>query len=203
MNKNWRYFLILAYPLLAVNAIIALLYAVFWCRAHSWAWREGVLTFVAGTKNGWGRMIGRPDGQGWSWIVGYRSAGVREYADLRVHENTHVAQEIAWAYVGAVVAMPVLLGGHPIAALITALSGGPMFALTYGASFLRHYIPSVRYWYNVMRPDAPRWIAAGFALRQWYAPYTMIVYEEHANAAQDTYTNDTSPIDRTRVWGHA
>jgi hypothetical protein len=202
MNRLWRYLLIPAYPLLAVNALIAFLYAAFWCRAWSWKWREGVLTFLSGAKNGRTRLIGQPGGQGWSWIVGYARTYDRTYAGLRVHENVHVAQEVAWAYIGAVAALPLLLTGHPIAALVVALSGGPMFALTYAASFLWRFIPSAWGWYKVMRQNHPRWVALDFAMRQWYESYENIAYERWARERQDRYINDTSPGARERVWGH-
>ncbi len=178
MDKHWRYALIPAYPLLALNALVAFLYALVWCRATSWQWREGVLTFIARRP-----MIGDPAGQGWSWIVGYADPYSRNRADIRVHENVHVWQETMWAMLGGLIAVPLLITGHPVAALIAALSGGPLFALTYGISF-------VRQWFKLSKP------------RHWYDAYMQIVYERHAYTVQEKYLDDMSPAQRAETWGH-
>ena len=184
MNIAWRYLLIPAYPLLVVNALVAALYALLWCRARSWQWREGVLTFIAGQKqDGSTRLIGKPGGQGWSWIVGYASEEQRARADLRVHENVHVAQETAWALFFGVGGALLLGLGFPLAGLIIGLSGGPVFALTYGADFLRHY---------KSRPAGTGWRYA----------YLRICYEAHAYDVQDEYLNNMSAGQRETTWGH-
>ena len=92
MNKNWRWF-IPGYLWASLNTLLNLLWALLLYRPHSWQWREGVLTCIAGTKNGRSRIWGQPGGQGFGgWLVVYKNEFNRDRADLRVHENCHVVQ---------------------------------------------------------------------------------------------------------------
>lgn len=174
MSRAWRWLLVPAYPLLAVNAIAALLYAVLWCRAHSWAWRDGVLTFLARR-----RMLGNPGGQGWSWIVGYADEVQRARRDLRVHENVHVVQEIVWALAGLACGVAFWFAGERVAAVVAVFSGGLGFAVTYGLAF---FVELVR-------------------RRHWRVAYYANVYERQAYARQDRYLAAT-PSERVAYWGH-
>jgi len=195
MSKRWRYLLPLAWPLLAVNVAIALLYAVLWCRGSEWSFRNGVLTFIAQRP-----MIGNPHGQGWSPIVGYASDRYRKTANLRAHENCHVVQETAWAYVGLLVGAALFALGSPVAGIVAALCGGPMFAITYGASFLIEYLPSVRREYKFFRDDdVDRRTSLKLALAEWRPSYENIIYERQAYARQGEYVAMT-PKQRLSVW---
>ncbi len=92
MSNKWRY----AYPLMlwsSLNTLLNIIFALVIYRAHSWEFREGVLTAIAGTKKGRTRILGRPGAQGWGGLfVCYASGERRSRADLRVHENCHVVQ---------------------------------------------------------------------------------------------------------------
>ena len=92
MSNKWRYFYI-GYIWSILNTALNLLVAVILYRAHSWEWREGVLTCIGGTKNGRSRILGQPGGQGFGGcLVVYKNEHNRSRADLRVHENCHVTQ---------------------------------------------------------------------------------------------------------------
>lgn len=176
MSRAWRWALPLAWPLLTVNVIAAVLYAVAWCRAHSWAWRDGVLTFVAGRRaDGSTRLVGDPGGQGWSPIVGYASELERGRPDLRVHENTHVVQEVIAALIGGTVGVVLFVAGLPVAGSVAAFCGGPAWALTYGADFLRHYVTA----------------------DHWHDAYRAIVFEVHAYRVQAEFLQGKRP----GAWG--
>lgn len=182
MSKYWRILLTPLYPLLLVNALVAYLYAILWCRARDWKVVSGTLTFIAAPRGGdlghaggseGSRMAGNPGGQGWSWIVGYASEWHREQADLRCHENTHVWQELVWAAGGlALATVPALLGHWGLATLI-AFSGGPVWALVYAGSFLVNFART------------------GFA--DWYAAYMAIPFETHAYRVQEEYLAGERP----------
>lgn len=181
MSRTWRW-LFPCYALLALNAIIAFLYAVLWCRAHSWEWRDGVLTFIAGTyRNGTTRLIGKPGGQGWSWIVGYASKAHRERADLRVHENVHVAQEFACASIGAICGAIVSgFGAIEVGVWTGLFGGGALFALLYGAMFL--------YYFATRQEDEQP---------GWEDDYRRNPFERHAYAVQARYLDG----EIREVWG--
>lgn len=177
MSRYWRWLLILGYPLLIANALVALLYAIVWCRATSWKWREGVLTFVAKRT-----MLGHPGGQGWSWVVGYASEQHRERASLRVHENCHVVQEMLFAVSAVPVGVVILLLGHPVLGTVAITTlGGALFAIIYGGTFLLGFA------------------ARGF--KDWHAAYMKIPFEIQAYAKDDVYEN-MPPHQQVTKWGH-
>jgi hypothetical protein len=181
MNKNWRWVLI-CYPMLFINAMIAFVYAVVWCRARSWEWREGVLTFVAGVDDkGYGRMLFNPGGQGWSWIVGYASEAHRDDASLRVHENTHVFQEFMFC-LGSLAITPVVFAFWGMPWLGLALAGpvgGFAFILSYGTFFLYHFLT---------RPKGET---------GWYGAYRRNPFEGHAYGIEDDFVAGDLP----EAWG--
>ena len=179
MSRAWRWVLP-CYLLLVPNTLIAFLYAMLWCRARSWAWRDGVLTFVATRP-----MVGGPDGQGWSWIVGYASAGLRDLPDLRVHENVHVAQEFACALLGAAIGLPLwfVLGASWAWLPVALCNGGALFALAYGGAFAWSYATS-------QADERPGWVD----------DYRRNPFEVHAYAVQARYLA-ARPVDRVRYWG--
>jgi len=191
MSRTWRWLLVLGYPLLAANALIAFLYAVLWCRAHRWAWRAGVLTFIARRT-----MIGNPGGQGWSWIVGFSSEAERDRSDLRVHEFGHVVQEMVFAVAGVPLALVPLSADRPVLGAVVGLTaGGAAFALVYGATF---------FWYAA--PELTRWVWAkvtgrGSQVFDWRPAYMKIPFEKQAYAKQDAYRY-ASVDQRARTWGH-
>lgn len=177
MSRTWRWLLLPAYPLLLLNVLIALLYAVLWCRATAWQWREGVLTFIARRT-----MLGSPGGQGWSWVVGYRDEAARGHSDLRVHENCHVVQEMIFAVLCTPIGVALILLGHPVlGTIVTATLGGALFALLYGGTFLLIFA------------------ARGF--KDWRAAYLLIPFEKQAYAKQDAYRYATIER-RISTWGH-
>lgn len=201
MSRAWRYALPIAWPLLAVNVAIALLYAVLWCRASHWSFRNGVLTFIASAyEDGTTRLLFKPGAQGWSPIVGYSNEFERQRDDLRAHENCHVVQEIAWALVGLGVAVPLFLLVSPLAGIIAALAGGPMFAITYGVSFVIVFVPRFAREYRWHRADrASRKTSARLALLEWRPAYERIVYERQAYARQAVFVAMTAERQR-EVW---
>lgn len=79
------------------------------------------------------RIIGKPGAQTWGFLIVYKDEYQRSRVDLRVHERVHVVQ---------------------------GMIGGPIYALTYGLSFL---------WF---------WVASGFG--PWKAAYHKIPYEIQA-----------------------
>lgn len=164
MNRKWRYALIPVYPLFALNVIIAFIYALVWCKARAWQWRQGVLTFVAQRT-----MFGDPSGQGWSWVVGFASDADRDIPNLRVHEFTHVWQELMFAWFGLIAAGALVATGHPIAGLVAAFSGTPVWAATYGASFMYQW--------------------SKFKWGPWGDAYRQIVYEREAYDVQDRFVS--------------
>ncbi len=161
MNRNFRW-LLLCYILLLPNTMVALVYA-FCVGARSWEWREGVLTFISD------RLLGNPGGQGWSWIVGYASEEQRARADLRVHENTHVWQEFMCSLMGLIlgVGLGLLLGWPTLHLTLAALSGGGIFAVTYGLVFLYFYLTE-------QKDEQPG----------WHDDYMRNFFERHAYAVQ-------------------
>lgn len=177
MSRSWRWLLLPAYPLLLLNVLIALLYAKLWCKATSWQWRDGTLTFIAQRT-----MAGHPGGQGWSWVVGYSAEDRRDRKDLRVHENCHVVQELLFAAAGVPVGVAIILLGHPVlGALSIATLGGALFMVVYGLTFL-----------------------AGFATRgfsDWHSAYMMIPFEKQAYAKQEAYKL-LPPSKQVDIWGH-
>lgn len=126
-------------------------------------------------------MLGNPGGQGWSPIVGFADETQRARADLRVHEFTHVVQELLFALLGVAVALALLqLGVAPVWAAVCLFSGGPLFALIYGLNFF------------VM------WAASGFG--PWYNAYHKIVFELHAYWVQLQW--HLNPEERSEMWGN-
>jgi hypothetical protein len=176
------------YAFLFLNAVIAFVYAVTWCRARSWEWRDGVLTFIAGTKqdsDGWtvSRMIGNPGAQGWSWVVGYASETDRECADLRVHENTHVVQEFVCSLAGLCIVpvVYIILGGTALTGvLIAGPVGAAGFALLYGALFFYFYLTE-------QADEEPG----------WYDDYRRNPFERQAFQVQDEFIAGKRP----GAWG--
>lgn len=161
MSRNWRWLLVLGYPLLIVNLLVAVLYAFVWCRAYSWKFHEGCLTFISKRT-----MFGHPGGQGWSPIIGFASEEQRNRADLRVHEYGHVVQEMLFSLLGPGLALILLqLGVSPFWATVSLFSGGPLFAVTYGLSYAYQY---VKY-------------------KQWHDAYKHILFEVQAYEIQDKY----------------
>lgn len=170
MSRNWRWLLVLGYPLLIVNLLVAVLYAAIWCRAYSWKFHEGCLTFLSKRT-----MFGHPGGQGWSPIIGFADEGQRQRADLRVHEYSHVVQEMWFALVGLVAGLIVLqVTASPVWTTVCLLSGGPLFAVAYGLSYAYQY---VKY-------------------KQWHDAYKHILFEVQAYEIQDKYRQ--APDD---AWG--
>jgi len=201
VSKRWRYLLPLAWPLLAVNVAFALLYAAIWCRAHSWSFRNGVLTFIAGArKDGSSRLLFNPGAQGWSPIVGYANEWQRQRDDLRAHENCHVVQEIVWACVGLAVGAALLMLGHPTAGIVVAFCGGPMFAITYGVHFAIEFAPPFVREYRWHRAAGAAWkTSAKLAALEWRPAYERIIYERQAYARQRAYLAMT-PERRAAAW---
>lgn len=176
MNKYWRILLTPVYPLLIVNALVAYLYAILWCRASSWKVISGTLTFVAAPREvaaEGSRLAGNPGGQGWSWIVGYASEWHREQDDLRCHENVHVFQELVWAAGGlALAVIPALLGWWKLAVLL-AFAGGPVWALVYVGCFLVNF--------------------ARTRFLDWPAAYMAIPFEKQAYRVQEEFLAGERP----------
>lgn len=179
MSKRWRWLLTLCYPALWLNALTAFIYALVWCRARSWRWQEGVLTFVAQRE-----MIGHPGGQGWSWIVGFKSDGARGIDHLRVHENCHVVQETIFAALGLIagVVLWALTGALKWALLVGLTSGGAAFMIAYGGFFFAVFA------------------ANGF--KDWHDAYLKIPFEKQAYAKQDAYRY-ASVERRSTIWGNS
>lgn len=170
MNKVWRILLTPLYPLLIINAFVAYVYAVLWCRAVSWKLISGTLTFIPGEGR---TMVGNPGGQGWSWIVGYASEADRDIDNLRCHENVHVWQELMFALGGFVVGVCLALFGAWGWAVLAAFSGGPIWAVTYGITFLINFART------------------GFA--DFWAAYRAIPFERHAYRVQDEFVEGKRP----------
>ncbi len=166
MNKHWRWVLTPLYPLLALNVLVALAYAKAWCKARSWQWRSGVLTFVATRA-----MIGNPGGQGWSWVVGYASDEDRDSDDLRVHENVHVWQELMFALLGLVAGVIAIAAGYAWLGVLAMFLGGPLFTLCYGLGF----------------------VAGFFRTGEFWLAYRANPFEVHAYQVQDEYLNGGRP----------
>ena len=170
MSRAWRW--VLPCYLFAIgNAMLAFAYAVVVCRARSWDWRYGVLTFVAGTKDdGTGRMWGNPGGQGWSWVVGFASEDHRNRDDLRVHEYTHVVQCFVFGLAGLCL-VPVLFALLEWPVVAGVALGGPigcaLFGVAYGLCFL--------------------WFYAWQGFRDWRTAYRRNPFERHAYGIQERY----------------
>lgn len=101
----------LLYPWALLNTLIGLVLSFFY-GAHSFSWRQGVLTAIAPRE----KVIGHPGAQTWGWFVIYTDPRYRDEpwgAELRVHEYRHVKQ-------GCI--------------------GGPLFLLAYGVNFLWNYL---------------------------------------------------------------
>lgn len=176
MNSNWKWLLSITYPLLIVNIIVALLYAWLWCGAKDWKWHEGCLTFIPGKRP----MLGNPGGQGWSPIVGFADEKERQRADLRVHEFTHVWQEMMFALLGVLAALISVQLGASTFAWVLLFSGGPVFAVLYGLNF---FFP---------------WMFQGFS--RWHDAYHKIVFELHAYWVQLQW--HLNPEKRSEMWGN-
>lgn len=169
--------LVLGYPLLIVNLLVAALYAWLWCGARDWRVVEGCLTFVPSKR----KMLGNPGGQGWSPIVGFADEAQRARADLRVHEFTHVVQEMWFALVGLVAGLIVLqITSSALWATLCLFAGGPVFAVFYGLNFF------------VM------WVVSGFG--PWHDAYHKIVFEMHAYWVQLQWF--LNPEKRSEMWGN-
>lgn len=177
MSNRWRWLLTLLYPFFAINLLFAFPYAKVIAGATAWQWREGVLTFVA-RKTMWGR----PGGQGWSWVVGYASAEHRERDWLRVHENSHVVQELLWVLLGVAAGAVLTATGHWGWGLIAAFGGIVGFDLTYGGTFFAH------------------WAANGF--KEWRHSYLAIPYEQQARSKEEAYRYASVEFRKGR-WGDA
>lgn len=180
MSRNWRWILpcyLWTLPMTIVGfALASLVY-----RASSWQWRDGVLTCVAGTSaNGVTLIWGRPNAQTLGWIQVYDSPVNREFPDLRVHENVHVAQAFASALIG-VALVPLLfmaIGWSPLlGAVLGGFVGGLMFAILYGLLFV--YL----------------WVKGGGG--DWYDAYRDNPFEVQAYNLQDRYIANPS----SRPWG--
>lgn len=101
----------LLYPWAFLNTLIGLILSFFY-GAHSFEWRQGVLTAIAPRP----KVIGHPGAQTWGWFVIYTDERYRTEAwgaGLRRHEYRHVKQ---------------------------GLIGGPLFLLAYGVLFLVEYL---------------------------------------------------------------
>lgn len=178
MSRNWRWLLVLGYPLLIVNLFFAALYAWLWCGGRDWKVIEGCLTFIPGKR----KMFGDPGGQGWSPIVGFADAKQRARADLRVHEFTHVVQEMWFALLGLVAALIVLqVTTSAFWATLCLFSGGPLFALVYGGSFVWGWLKTRRGWKQAYYED---------------------VFEKMAYERQARYLA-SYPDERETYWGHS
>lgn len=126
-------------------------------------------------------MLGNPGGQGWSPIVGFANEAERARPDLRVHEFSHVVQEMLLALLGPVVALILLQTGVSFGwAALALFSGGPLFAVIYALNFL------------------VAWLLQGFG--PWHAAYHKIVFELHAYWVQLQW--HLNPDKREGMWGN-
>lgn len=107
MSRAWKWFAIgylWALPATLIGLGLCIVY-----RAHSFGWRDGVLTCIGGIKNGETRIWGKPGAQTHGWMQVYADERQLARTDLRVHENVHVVQ---------------------------GFLGGPLFMLAYVVTFL-------------------------------------------------------------------
>jgi hypothetical protein len=151
MSRLWRWYL-LGYLFCLPMSLAAFVIGHLFYKAHSWAWMDGVLTCVGGTaEDGTTRIWGKPNAQTLGWIVFYDSETMRQEANLRVHENVHVAQAFIGSCVG-VALTPLLFmaaGWSPLLGLVLGgFVGGLGFALLYGLLFLYLLLKMGTGWYN-------------------------------------------------------
>lgn len=150
MSRNWRW-VIPAYILCLPMTLAGFVISMVFYKASYWLWHDGILTCVAGRKNGVTRIWGRPNAQTLGWIQIYDTHENRLLPDLRVHENVHVVQ----AFVGSLVG----LFFTPLLSLAFGWSvwwglalggfiGGLGFASLYGILFMYFLVKNKTGWYD-------------------------------------------------------
>lgn len=194
VSRAWRWYWPL-YALVAPLIVVALAYAVIVCKAHSWRWQDGCLTFIAGTFERDGkditRMWGRPAGQCFVPIIGFASEEWRELARLQVHERTHVAQGFICVLAGLAI-MPTGLVALDWPLWIAPAFAWCVFPVVYGLGFAWHYPGALaRNWSH-----AKRWALA------FDAAYRANPLEVHARAVEGAFLA-MPPEERRYVWGGA
>lgn len=172
MNRAWRWILP-CYLFTLPTTLVGLALGRLFYGAHSWEWRDGVLTSI-GTS-----IWGRPMGQTLGWVQFYDEPSSREYPDLRVHENAHVVQAFACSLVGLAL-LPLLFmtaGWSPLLGLLWGgFLGGVGFSVLYGILFV----------YLLLKQRSG-----------WFSAYWANPFEVQARKVQDEYLADTSK----RPWG--
>lgn len=156
MSRLWRWVLP-AYLFCLPMTMAGFVIAWFAYRARSWAWRDGILTCVAGvSQDGTTRIWGRPNAQTLGWIQIYDTEQNRHAVDLRIHENCHVVQAFAGSLLG-VALVPLLFLAVGWSALWGLILGGFMgglgFAALYGILFLYLLIKQGTGWYPAYRAN--------------------------------------------------
>ncbi len=177
MSRYWRWLLPLGYLLLATNALVTVLYAIVWCKATDWKWRDGILTFRAQRP-----LLFGAEAQGASWVLGFDNEHVRENASTRVHENCHVVQEMVCALIAMPFIVVLFATGHPVlGGIAIPTAGGLLFALLYLLTFFAG------------------WAARGF--KDWQQAYLSIPFEQQARSKAALYKLMPSWM-QAKVWGH-
>jgi hypothetical protein len=106
---------LLALPATLIGILLAVPYG-----ARRPRWSDGCLELEAR------RMIGRPRGQTWGWLIYYRDRAAREDGRLRAHERVHVVQ----GFVGG----PLFLVAYAVAFGVLWLRRGGGWRAAYRAS---------------------------------------------------------------------
>lgn len=192
MNRLWKYFVpghVWCLPLTLGYALFCLV--VY--RAHSFQFRDGILSSIGGTKTVNGQLRTRIFGDPGAQTIGAAQCFASEYerkrAELRVHENTHVVEAFICASlvaIGATAQTAIVGGPLPVAAMlgVGGLLGVLLYSLAYVVIFLAFYLTK--------QNDEK----AG-----WVDDYRRNYLEVWAYANEARYLK-AAPIDQARMWGH-
>jgi len=146
MNSKWKWFLP-GYPANLLASIIYILVCLIAYRAHTWRFRNGVLTCIGGTfvrdHLTVTRIWGRPGAQTIGTVQCYASEDEYKRVELHVHENTHIVEAFICA-LGAVAVVPVIFAGigwsAPLGLALAMPIGAILYTIIYVVIFTAYYL---------------------------------------------------------------